>query len=59
MTTAVVGRTPWSAAGPPAGLFAHVAKICVRYKEAGEGVGRGPGGPPHHSAAHPSEENAQ
>jgi hypothetical protein len=32
-----VGRTPWSAAGPLAGLR----------PEADEGVGRGPGGPPH------------
>ena len=34
----LVGRTPWSAAGPPAGLSE---------KEADEGVGRGPGGPPY------------
>jgi urea carboxylase len=32
-----VGRTPWSAAGPLTGLR----------PEADEGVGRGPGGPPH------------
>jgi hypothetical protein len=31
---------PWSAAGPPAGLLR-------RFTEADEGVGRGPGGPPH------------
>ena len=37
-----VGRTPWSAAGPLAGLLRRSTK-------ADEGVGRGPGGPPHHS----------
>jgi hypothetical protein len=39
-----VGRTPWSAAGPLAGFL-------PRFTNADEGVGRGPGGPPHHSAA--------
>ena len=40
----LVGLTPWSAAGPLAGLL-HGSK------KADEGVGRGPGGPPYHSAA--------
>ena len=34
------GADPWSAAGPLAG-FLHP------FKKADEGVGRGPGGPPH------------
>ena len=38
-----VGRTPWSAAGPLAGFL-------LRFTEADEGVGCGPGGPPYHSA---------
>ena len=33
-----VGRAPWPAAGPPAGFFPM---------QGDEGVGRGPGGPPH------------
>jgi hypothetical protein len=33
-----VGRTPWSARVPLDPFFAH---------QADEGVGRGPGGPPH------------
>ena len=37
---AVVGQTPWSAAGPLAGFL-------VRRRKADEGVGGGPGGPPH------------
>jgi hypothetical protein len=36
----LVGRTPWSAAGPLAGFLRRSTK-------ADEGVGRGPGGPPH------------
>jgi neutral ceramidase len=36
----LVGQTPWSAAGPLAG-FSHQST------KADEGVGRGPGGPPH------------
>jgi DEAD/DEAH box helicase domain-containing protein len=35
-----VGRTPWSAPGPP-------ARLSARITEAGQGAGRGPGGPPH------------
>jgi len=35
-----VGRTPWSAVGPLAGLRARTTK-------ADGDVGRGPGGPPH------------
>ena len=35
----LVGRTPWSAAGPLAGFLRRSTK-------ADEGVGRGPGGPP-------------
>jgi len=38
LTEDPVGRTPWSAAGPPTG----------HRPEADEGVGRGPGSPPHH-----------
>jgi carboxyl-terminal processing protease len=36
----LVGQTPWSAAGPLAGFLLPSTK-------ADEGVGRGPGGPPH------------
>ena len=36
----LVGRTPWSAAGPLAGFL-------LLSTNADEGVGRGPGGPPH------------
>src|ERR1700732_1500274 len=36
----LVGQTPWSAAGPLAGFLRRSTK-------ADEGVGRGPGGPPH------------
>jgi len=43
-----VGRTPWSAAGPLAGLFELAQNLCQLY-EAGQGAGRGPGGPPHYS----------
>src|SRR5258708_2620583 len=39
-----MGRTPWSAAGPPAGFLRRATK-------ADEGVGRGPGGPPHQTEA--------
>jgi hypothetical protein len=42
----LVGRTPWSAAGPLAGFLRRSTK-------ADDGVGRGPGGPPHYSAADP------
>ena len=37
---AKVGRTPWSAAGPPAGLSDQTA-------QAGQGAARGPNGPPY------------
>jgi hypothetical protein len=36
----LVGQTPWSAAGPLAGFSRP-------FTTADEGVGRGPGGPPH------------
>src|SRR5687767_7662516 len=42
----LVGRTPWSAAGPPAG-FPGRSEISRQPAKADEGVGRGPGGPPH------------
>ena len=38
----MVGRTPWSARVPLNPLLAAFMKL------ADEGVGRGPGGPPHH-----------
>ena len=41
-----VGRTPWSARVPLDPLFA--TNITVHPKQADGGVGRGPGGPPHH-----------
>ena len=40
-TTPLVGRTPWSARVPPDPL------LPIRPAQADEGVGRGPGGPPH------------
>jgi hypothetical protein len=39
----LVGRTPWSAADALVGL-------CERVREAGQGAGCGPGGPPHQKA---------
>jgi len=42
----VVGRTPWSAAGPPAGSSPVSETWCIG-KERDEGVPRGPGGPPY------------
>ncbi len=44
---ALLGRTPWSAADPLVGLQAHPQKLDGRSEKADEGVGRGPGGPPH------------
>ena len=38
------GADPWSAAGPLAGFLRRATK-------ADEGVGRGPGGPPHREGA--------
>jgi hypothetical protein len=45
----MVGRTPWSAADAPVGLFAPCKVLtphCSGLRD--EGVPRGPGGPPHH-----------
>src|SRR4051794_35520140 len=41
-----VGRTPWSAAGPLAGLR-ELTRISGYGKKTGQGAGRGPGGPSH------------
>jgi hypothetical protein len=38
-----VGRTPWSARVPPDPLFGRR----LFRQQADDGVGRGPGGPPH------------
>jgi hypothetical protein len=43
--TALVGRTPWSAADALVGL-------CESAQQAGQGAGCGPGGPPHQTARH-------
>jgi len=40
----LVGRTPWSAADALVGFYELA-------QEAGQGAGRGPGGPPHQTAA--------
>ena len=45
----IVGRTPWSAAGAPAGLFAPRQMPAPPPGMRDEGVPRGPGGPPHNS----------
>jgi hypothetical protein len=45
----MVGRTPWSAAGPLAGLSSR-SKIVATAANADEGVGRGRQGPPHAEA---------
>jgi hypothetical protein len=42
-----VGRTPWSARVP---LDPLLAGLMTNPTEADGGVGRGPGGPPHHSS---------
>jgi YYY domain-containing protein len=47
---AFVGRTPWSARGPLAPLLARAMSF-IRGAKAGQGTGRGPGGPPHLAAA--------
>jgi hypothetical protein len=44
----LVGRTPWSAAGPPAGLPVFCETPLSLNGLRDEGVPRGPGGPPHH-----------
>jgi hypothetical protein len=46
-----VGRTPWSAAGPPAGFSPRSEISCSSSKGLGVGVGRGPGAPPHQCAS--------
>ena len=43
----IVGRTPWSARDPLVPLFPVTAQVLASAKKADEGVGRGPGGPPH------------
>jgi len=47
----LVGRTPWSARDALVPLPDHWRRPPVRYEEADQGFGRGPGGPPHHSVA--------
>ena len=52
-TALIVGQTPWSARVPLDPLFANGIK--GMYAElADEGVGRGPGGPPHIQCRIPS-----
>src|ERR1019366_4123472 len=48
-TLVVVGRTPRS--GCPLGQDAPVPPPEPRHQQADEGVGRGPGGPPHHQCS--------
>ena len=49
-TLVMVGRTPRS--GCPLGQDALVPQPEPRHQQADEGVGRGPGGPPHHQCSH-------
>ena len=42
----VVGQTPWSARVPLDPLFCNEISL-IESQRADEGVGRGPGGPPH------------
>ena len=51
----MVGRTPWSARDPLVALFANEGSVTQRAGQADWGVGRGPGGPPHHSCVFPTE----
>src|ERR1035441_1705481 len=52
----LVGRTPWSTRDAVP-LFARRIKPAPRHGEqADEGVGRGPGGPPHHERTCPTSE---
>src|SRR5450631_4749193 len=44
----MVGRTPWSARDAPVPLPAHRVRYLAECEQADGGVGRGPGGPPHH-----------
>ena len=44
----MVGRTPWSARDAPVPLPAPRSQHLAGCEEADGGVGRGPGGPPHH-----------
>ena len=48
-TCSLVGRTPWSAADAPVGLFALGMMLGSLLRRRDEGVPRGPGGPPHQS----------
>ena len=43
----VVGQTPWSARDAPVPLPAQRGQHLAEREQADEGVGRGPGGPPH------------
>ena len=43
----IVGRTPWSARVPLDPPIVNVINIVRPTEQADEGVGRGPGGPPH------------
>ena len=45
--TGMVGRTPWSARVPLDPILANEGTFTQRTGQADEGVGRGPGGPPH------------
>src|ERR1035441_8395670 len=45
-----VGRTPWSARGAPVPHPEKRKRAICKLQTADGGVGRGPGGPPHHLA---------
>ena len=51
----MVGRTPWSARVPPDLLIANEISF-IHWAEVDEGVGCGPGGPPHHPRRPPKSE---
>jgi hypothetical protein len=56
IATALVGRTPWSAADAPVGLLAPCKMLTPLCRLRDEGVPRGPGGPPHHECTRPTSE---
>jgi hypothetical protein len=51
----VVGRTPWSAGDPLVALLAREIGFIHGTGQSDEGVGCGPGGPPHRSCYFPPE----
>src|ERR1035441_7523375 len=51
MVQVMVGRSPWTAADAPVGLFKLCKMLSPLCRQRDQGVPRGPGGPPHQGAA--------